>query len=220
MHSCPRTGSISPDPPESITTVGGALCILKWLEEHFFDCDMWPGHTFPFGLWFRGHWQPGLKLEPGAFRGELAIDAALRKDPKTPEIEKGTWDETNVYEHLRLRVPLHQRLYQSAFDWLCLMEHYLLPTRLLDWSESILPALFFATRKRHDIPGELIVLNAKRLNNRSKKHPTISTPTDGHVVIRAEMATTRSLTGLRLKSTVRAALAEEGLLQANGGLPR
>jgi len=163
---------------------------------------------------------PGLALKPGAFRDELETEPAFRKDCQTPEIENGTWDETNVYEHLRLRVPLHQRLYQSAFDWLCLMEHYLLPTRLLDWSESILPALSFATRKRHDIDGEIIVLNAKRLNTRSKKHPTISTPTDGHVVIRAEMATTRSLTGLRLKSTVRAALAEEGLLQPDGSLPR
>jgi hypothetical protein len=182
---------------------------------------MWPGHTFPFGLWFRGHCRSGLTLEPGAFRNELEIEpGALRKNRQIPEIQKGTWDETNVYEHLRLRVPLHQRLYQSAFDWLCLMNHYLLPTRLLDWSESILSALFFATRKGPDDNGELIVLNAKRLNRKSKKHPTISTPTDGHVVIRAEMATTRSLTTLCHKTTVRAALADEGLLRADGSLPR
>jgi hypothetical protein len=210
-----------PDPPDSIRSVAGALLKLKWLEKYFFDCDMWPGHTFPFGLWFRGHWRSGLVLEPGAFRDELErVPGALRKNRKIPEIEKGTWDETNVYEHLRLRVPLHKHLYQSAFDWLCLMEHYLLPTRLLDWSESILPALFFATRKHPDIDGEIIVLNAKRLNSKSKKHPTISTPTDGHVVIRAEMATTRSLTTLRLKATVREALAEAGLLRADGSLPR
>lgn len=36
---------------------------------------------------------------------------------------------------------------QDVFSWLFLMQHYRLPTRLLDWSESPLVALFFAVEE-------------------------------------------------------------------------
>jgi hypothetical protein len=59
--------------------------------------------------------------------------------------------------------------------------------------------------------GELIVLNAKRLNGRSKYRPAVATADNGQVIIRAEMATTRSLARLQARATVRQAIAEDPL---------
>ena len=185
---------------DEIQSLPKAIQKLRWLEKYFFDESEWTPHKFPFGLWFRGHSRRGLELQPRAFRRCLQAPN---------ENEQGCWDETNVYEHLKLLAPSHEQTYHSPFDWLCLMQHYSVPTRLLDWSESILAALYFAVKDHPNIDGELIVLNAKHLNRRSKQRPTIATADSGHVVIRAEMATTRSLRKLRARESVRRAVAED-----------
>ncbi len=163
-------------------------------------------HKFPFGLWFRGHSRRIEDPEPRVYRRRLSeVERAIVPIDDSGDGEGG-WEETNVYDHLRLRVPAHEHTCHSAFDWLCLMQHYSVPTRLLDWSESILPALYFATKNDQDQDGEVIVLNAYRLNVLSKGRTTIATPDDHHVVVRAEMATTRSAKRLRAKENVHAAL--------------
>lgn len=182
---------------EWIVSVSDALAKLARVETDgpFYVPGEAEIHRFPFGIWFRGHSQPEKLLEPRVFRDRLSGTAG-----------NGRWEETNVYDHLRLRVPNYEHTYRSAFDWLCLMQHYAVPTRLLDWSESILPALYFAVKDDPEEDGEVIVLNSYRLNSLSKERWTIATPDDYHVVIRAEMATTRSFERLRMKESVVSAL--------------
>lgn len=193
----------------SIRSISHAVDIVRALRsDPFVTTGRWRLHRFPFGIWFRGQSRRGLPLIPRVHRTERVLHGRE---------QLGAWDETNLFEHLRVRVPSHQRTYRSAFEWLCLMQHYSVPTRLLDWSESLLPALYFAVRDDPDDAGELIVLNARRLNRDVKDRPTLSPPDEGPVVVRAEMAWTRIASKLRRKKTVVAALDEIGVPAAEPG---
>lgn len=77
--------------------------------------------------WYRGCVSPGYTLLPSLFREE-----AVRK--------------REGYLAIEFRRRAHSRLsgMSSLFDWLCAMQHYGLPTRLLDWSESLAVALYFS----------------------------------------------------------------------------
>lgn len=62
--------------------------------------------------------------------------------------------EKLLIERFRQRsIPFHSRLATDTWEWLFLMQHYGVPTRLLDWSESPLMALFFAVISAHHTLG-------------------------------------------------------------------
>jgi hypothetical protein len=137
---------------------------------------------FPFAIWFRGHSNAeGYKLDPSIFR-----DFNNQSNNRYQ-------DETNIYIHSTLRLPNHQKTYSSSFDWLCLMQHYDTPTRILDWSESVLVALYFAVKNSHKNSGnaEIVVLNARTLNKEVRDKYSICRPDSFDVIIRARMAQER-----------------------------
>lgn len=137
-------------------------------------------YPFPFGLWFRGQSNKEWHLEPAAFR----LPAP---------------DESNMFLHFQLRAPEHRGNYRSIFDWLCLMQHFELPTRLLDWSESVLVALYFATQEEFDHDARIYILNARKLNllanekqDLCREAANINSPSSVNAVVRAQLAPARS----------------------------
>ncbi|QSQ19292.1 FRG domain-containing protein [Pyxidicoccus parkwayensis] len=87
-------------------------------------------------VWFRGHANEIFKLQPSLARHPKGLEreALLIKRFKQ-----------NAYS-FRTLPP------QSEWEWLFLMQHFGVPTRLLDWTESPLVGLYFAVNDKpeHD----------------------------------------------------------------------
>ena len=93
-------------------------------------------------LWYRGCGKASYELKPSLYR---------HKQSQT--IEDILVLEKDLISRFRQRsIPFHSRVLTDPWEWLFLMQHYGVPTRLLDWSESPLMALFFAvTSARHTL---------------------------------------------------------------------
>ncbi len=116
--------------------------------------------------WWRGHSVSTWKLHPFVSRVE---DAGHRY-------------EQNIAQHFMLRA--HSRYpncpdQNDAPNWLFLMQHYGLPTRLLDWTGSILIATYFAVRheRYHDEDGAVWALLGTNLNEEQTGKHTFLAPT-------------------------------------------
>jgi len=123
-----------------------ALVEAKWRE--WTDAD---GHDIE--PWFRGHADASLSLAPGLYR---------------PPFDRVDEDQYRHEFRLRAHPFLHDATSypRSEWDFYFLMQHYGLPTRLLDWSESALVGLYFAVMRRpHDsCPRSVWVLQPWKLN--------------------------------------------------------
>jgi hypothetical protein len=124
--------------------------------------------------WFRGSKSPTHRLLPKLFR-----DFTLAK--------------REGYIAVEFRRRAHSRLkgVHSQFDWLCAMQHFGVPTRLLDWSESLAVALFFTVSPADlDLVAPTIwVLDPFRLNALTHpKSPVIPISTDENVIANADIA--------------------------------
>lgn len=158
-----------------------------------------------FGIWFRGVNNPSFQLIPGVHR----LSDALRPI----EEQERYLDETAMFTEYRLKSPdvhhvfnnpdLHRSV-DNIMSWLTLMQHYGLPTRLLDWTADIKIALFFGASGAHENGGKLHVLNAARLNNYVLKERGfgVSPQDDLAVSLRAELSLATQLEDLLGRKTI------------------
>ncbi len=111
--------------------------------------------------WYRGHADKAWQLIPKVHRGFSGQDEELFR--KERYLTNDFQARASVYN---LRKPA---LTEYA-GWLTLMQHYGLPTRLLDWSRSPLVALFFAVSDQNEDEKDacIWVLTPGRLNAAEK----------------------------------------------------
>lgn len=105
-------------------------------------------------IWYRGHSRADYPLIPSIGRGDFSL----------------TDERTLTNNFKKNAIPYVERRPTSEWEWLFLMRHHDVPTRLLDWTESAPVGLFFAANSvpkpdRHDDDaGALWVLFPAELN--------------------------------------------------------
>ena len=99
-------------------------------------------------IWFRGHSDEKWKLVPSIFRQDTHSEiVSLRKFQQDAPL-------------------LINPRPANSWEWLFIMRHYDVPTRLLDWTESPLVATYFAIHQHPDSDGALWILRPLKLNSR------------------------------------------------------
>ena len=99
-------------------------------------------------LWYRGQADRRWKLLPSLARQPKGVDA----------------EPTIIKRFKQNALPFLARPPGNEWEWLFLMQHHAAPTRLLDWSEHPLVALYFAVTEHDNEDGCLWCLDPVALN--------------------------------------------------------
>ena len=142
--------------PDALTTIEGFLDRLEKAQRRI-------GTNNEDETFFRGHASSNWKLSPTLIR--------FAEDNKIDNIDNL---ESSLYWEFRTKaMPLHDKA-RNGWDYLFWARHHGVPTRLLDWTESLFVALYFAVvepgnngRSSRNRP-RIWLLNPYRLNKYSK----------------------------------------------------
>ncbi|MHB8838964.1 MAG: FRG domain-containing protein [Gemmatimonadaceae bacterium] len=121
--------------------------------------------------------QPGLSALPDLV--SRSITSSRRSAAKGLSGRAWASFERDAAIEFQLRAPTRYARCpapNASTDWLVLMQHYGLPTRLLDWTESVLVALYFACEDRHECDGALFAIGPQDLNRATIGIPRIAFP--------------------------------------------
>lgn len=126
--------------------------------------------------WFRGQSVAGGELLPRLFRRENwdPIRTTL-----LPDLELKTINDFK--RHASLLTDLQLPRDSDRLGWLCVMQHYRCPTRLLDWTENLLVALYFAVAASPQKDGEVWAMLPWALNEAAGAGRGIPLPESPHV---------------------------------------
>lgn len=170
-------------PEINVTSLGDFVDCVEWLSRYWRDIarrrsanqeivgQKFPGEIVP---WFRGVTNSEYRLEPGLLR-----DCSLACGTK--DVSREQIKQLEAYMLWRFKaagLPFAGLTRSSDIDWLFLMQHHGLPTRLLDWSKNALIALYFAVRKhdRKHTEAAVWAIDPRRLNEACQLGRSITFP--------------------------------------------
>lgn len=122
--------------------------LQEYLDRVMEICEKWGYLTSTTHPWFRGEADVSWKLKPRVYR------------------EGSSDKEREMIRDFKLRAPsLMDKPHQDDMELFFIMQHYGVPTRLIDWTESHLIALFFAAEKgSSNTDGRVWILAPASLN--------------------------------------------------------
>lgn len=123
--------------------------ILKKLNNYDFERDK-------HAIFFRGHSNKDYKLEPYIYRDEIIKHEHI------------------IFKELLLRCPQDFEHCKTTFEFLVKMQHYSLPTRLLDITTNPLIALYFACQSKSKNDAELIIFKVPKSTIKYYDSDTVS----------------------------------------------
>ncbi len=148
----PSALQLNPYPlgPKALMTIAARqLTTIAELVQAAFDLY----DKYGFEVWWRGQSKNMWVLTPRVFRSDY-----------------GAQYEQQVAARFKRAAGTRHPKCPGQLDlaaWLYMAQHYGLPTRLLDWTESPLVALFFVVREQSDCAGTLWALAPYELNRLS-----------------------------------------------------
>ena len=137
---------------EEASTWGDFLSLMKSFKQKNKDKE----------IWFRGQTNADYALMPSLFRSQ-----------------KGQVVEQDIYRKYRQISYRIQSQQKGDWETLFYMQHNWIPTRLLDWTESLGISVFFAVNYNyHRTNMAIYLLDPKELNSYSKKRGVPIIPDD------------------------------------------
>ena len=119
--------------------------------------------------------QTVLQLKPSGklfYRGQSSLNYWIRPSIyRTALLEQ---KESTLYQELLLRCPTNFQNCHSHLDYLVEMQHYSLPTRLLDLTSNPLVALYFSCGGKSNESGEVILFDTPNSIQKYTRSDTVS----------------------------------------------
>lgn len=137
----------------TITTCDQLWTVLRCIQRRYKDAEL----DYPQTFWFRGHGKEEYVLLPSLIRTyfsknlqcslpqyqKMLLENFMARSKGTPELIPNNQAKRN----------------NEQIEYLADMQHYGVSTNLLDWSEDVSTALFFATEKKSLCHSVLYVLH-------------------------------------------------------------